>query len=335
MPLNKDNVSSDASSMMKTSHEATLQSKDASREERAEAAWYLAQLAGRDQPRKRHELMLEAAKLGNQHGQVNYLYHCFRDSVPVAVDEQTHKAWLAASLTGEFVFKKLETYPTSPLQKIIFRGFQGFYVNADTKNKADAMKDAGAETKHRIAILHEAFVRDVLGGTYPPHHQVLSGSNRWATIVSAKERTFEKFRTGLGSLGKVMGPDTLHETAVYGTGDVVRDLVQTHKLDIEIKARTSFHPGQATALQAAFLRHNMSTVQALVDLGADVLPLFSSRTLEAFLIEGDRDLLHWLNHLIPLMKNEDNAAKARVTFDSVLLSSRAVQRTVVQSNWSL
>ncbi|KAH7007664.1 ankyrin repeat-containing domain protein [Ilyonectria destructans] len=35
------------------------------------------------------------------------------------------------------------------------------------------------------------------------------------------------------------------------------------------------------------------------------------------------------------MKNKDNAAKARVAFDSVLLSSRAVQRTVVQSNWSL
>jgi hypothetical protein len=163
----------------------------------------------------------------------------------------------------------------------------------------------------------------------------LSASNRWATIASVKERTFEKFRRGLGSLGEVVGPDALHQTAVFGTGDVVRDLVQRHKLDMETRACTSFHPGQATALQAAFLRHNMSTVQALVDLGADVLPLFSSQTLEAFLIEGDRELLHWLNHLIPLLKNKDNAAKARVTFDSVLLSSRAVQRTVLQSNWSL
>lgn len=195
-------------------------------------------------------------------------------------------------------------------------------------------KNAGAEANHRIVILHETFVRDVLGGTYLPHHQVLSGTNRWSTITSARETEVEKFHKGLGSLGRVVGPDALHQTAVYGTGDVVRDLVKTHKLDLEIKARTSFHPGQATALQAAFLRHNMSTVQALVDLGSDFLLLFDSQTLGAFLIEGDRDLLHWLIHLIPL-KNKDNAAKARMTFDSVLHSSKAVQRTVVQSNWSL
>jgi hypothetical protein len=321
--------------MIKAFHEATLLSKDASMHERADAAWYLSQLAGRDQPRTRQELMLEAANLGNQHAQVNYLYRCFRDSVEVPVDQRTHEAWLAASLTGEFVFKKLETCPTSPLQKIILRGFQDFYLKADAKNKTLGMQNVGAGIEHRIAILHEAFVRDVLGGTYPPHHQVLSDRNRWATIVSAKEKTFEKFRTGLGSLEKVMGPNTLHQTAVYGTGDVVRDLVQTHKLDIEVKASTSFHPGQSSAIQIALLRHNMSTLQALVDLGADVLPLFSSQTLDAFLIEGDRDLLHWLNHLIPLMKNKDNAAKARANFDFVLLSSKAVQCTVVQSNWSL
>ncbi|KAH6873479.1 ankyrin repeat-containing domain protein [Thelonectria olida] len=335
MSLDKGNVAPEALDMMKASHEAILQSTNASKEERAEAAWYLAQLTGRDQPRKRQELLLEAAKLGSQHGQVNYLFSCFRDSVTVAVDKQTHREWLVASLTGEFVFKKLETYPVPPLQKRMSRGFQGFYTKFDIESNAAVLEDIGAETKHWVAILHEAFVRDVLGGTYPPHDQVLTDSKRWATIVTAKERTFEKFYIGLGYSEEALGPDALHQTAVYGTGDVVRDLVQTHNIDIEIRAHTSFHPGQATALQAALLRRNMGTVQALVDLGADVLPLFSAQTLEAFLMEGDRDLLHWLNHLIPLMKRKDNAKKARASFDSVLLSGGAVQRTVVQSNWSL
>lgn len=279
--------------------------------------------------------MLEAAKLGNQQAQINYLYHWFGDSVAVFVDELAHKEWLVASLTGEFVLKKLETYPASPIQKRIVRGFQDFYAKADTMNKSDTLKDPGTETKHEIAILHEGFVRDVLGGTYAPHHTMLSDGKRWATIDGAEERTFEKFRTAQESLTEVVGPDTLCQIAIYGTGDVVRDLVQKYKLDINMKAISPFHPGQEYALQAAFLRHNLSTLEALVNLGADVLPLFRSQTLEAFLIEGDRDLLHWLNHLIPRMKNKNNAAKARVAFDSVLLSSRAVQRTVVQSNWGL
>lgn len=79
----------------------------------------------------------------------------------------------------------------------------------------------------------------------------------------------------------------------------------------------------------------MSTVQALVDLVADFLTLFNGQTLDAFLIQGDRDLLHWLNHLIPLMTRKHNTMKARASFDSILLFSRAVQHTIVQSNWSL
>lgn len=63
-----------------------------------------------------------------------------------------------------------------------------------------------------------------------------------------QEKTFNELYLGLGNLEKTMGPETLHETAVYGTGDVVRDLVQTHNIDIETKAQTLFHPGQATAL---------------------------------------------------------------------------------------
>lgn len=335
MPLDTENMSSDVLAMMTTSHEATLLSTNASNEERAEAAWNLAQLAGRDQCKKRQKLLLESAKLGNQHGQVNYLLCCFRDSVAVAIDEKTHIEWLIASLTGDFVLKRLDTFPTSPLQKRLFHGFQRFFTKASTKNNATSMKDPGAGIKYRIAILHEAFVRDVLGGTYPPNHQILTSSNKWATIFSAKEMTFEKFRKGVGSLREVLGPEALHETAVYGTGEVVRDLVRTYKVDLETRACTGFHPGQATALQVAFLRHNMNTVHALIDLGADVLPLFSPQTLEAFLIEGDRTFLHFLNHLIPLMKSKHNAAKARETFNSVMLSSRAVQRTVIQSNWSL
>ncbi|KAH6974500.1 hypothetical protein BKA56DRAFT_734054 [Ilyonectria sp. MPI-CAGE-AT-0026] len=336
MPRDQEMVSSDVSVMMKTSHDATLQSKDASKEERAEAAWYLAQLSIRDeQSTKGQELLLEAAKLGNHHAQVNYLYTCFRKSAAVLVDELTHKEWLIASLTGKFVFKKLETCPPSPIQKRIFLGFQDFYAKSDTMNKGHTLKDSGTGTKHEIAILHEAFVRDVLGGTYPPHDTILVDGKGWGTIEGAKERTFEKFRTAQESLRQVPGPDTLCRVAVYGTADVVRDLVQTYKLDVNMKAVSPFHPGQEYALQAALLRHNLDTLEALVNLGADVLPLFNLETLEAFLIEGDRDLLHWLNHLIPKMRNKDNAAKARVAFDSVLLSSRAVQCTVVQSNWSL
>jgi hypothetical protein len=321
---------------MKTTHDATLRSKDASREERAEAAWYLAQLAGPNQPKRRQELMLEAAKLGNQCAQANHLFLCLRDSVAIAVDAEAHMEWLVTSLTGDLVFKELDTYPaSSPLRKRVFRGFHDFYAKADAKNKTNAMNYEGAETKNRIAVLHEAFVRDVLGATYPAHHQVLIHGKGWGTIISAKKGTFEEFRAGIGSLGDGINPDALHHAAVYGTGSVVRDLVQRHKVNMEITACTSFHPGLATALQAAFLRRNMSTVEALVNLGADILPLFTVPTLQAFLIEGDRDLLHWLNHLIPLIRNGDSAAKARVAFDSELLSSRAVQCTVVQSNWSL
>jgi len=168
---------------------------------------------------------------------------------------------------------------------------------------------------------------------HPPHHQIFA-DGKWMTIESAAERTSENFRQGIGPIRKGLPPFVLHETAVYGTGDVVRDLLRTHSVDIDRKCQTNYHSGEAAALQVAFLRHNADTVQALVDQGADVLPLFSPKTLELFLIEGNRANLNWLNHLIPLMKEEKNRLQARKMFDSILLSNSGLQRTVVQSNWS-
>jgi len=316
-------ISEDISSMMEETHRSTLKSNEASKEQRANAAWFLAQLAGSEKPDERLQLCLEAAELGSEPARINYLYLCFRDSIPVSIDPATQICWLWESLTSDFCFRRTDSSPTSTLKERVRLGFTVFMNSFEVDVSG-----------HVLKIAREAFIRDVIGGTNPPHDQVWN-NNRWQTLVTAKEMTFEKFRRGFGDMEDVLDPDILHTTAVYGTGDVVRDLVLTHDIPLERLARTPFHPGESTALQAAFLRHNWSTISALIDLGADVLPLFSKQTLEQFLIEGDRALLHWLNHLIPLMKHESNRRAARENFDSVLLCDRGVQCTVVQSNWSL
>jgi hypothetical protein len=317
--LRDSEVPTEVSSMMIESFEATLKSGIATEEERGEAAWALAQLIIRDQPEKFRELCLTAGLFGNEHARVNYLYRGIRNSEAITLDTKVHVDWLVQSLTGPFVFKTLKFCPSSNLQQELRNGLSAGLGKS--------------EAKHEIMALTERFVRDVCGEDHAPHHQVLR-DGKWMTIASARERTFEKFRQGIEPIREDLPPYVLHETAVCGTGDVVRDLICTQNIDIDRKSRTDYHPGPATALQLAFLRHNDDTVKALVDLGADVLPLFSTDTLEAFLIEGDRTNLHWLNHLIPLMK-EENAAEARKRYDSILLSHRALQRAIVQSNWSL
>lgn len=96
-------------------------------------------------------------------------------------------------MTGEFVFKKLETFLVSPLQNRMSYSFQEFHNRFDIKNNASSLADIGAEAKHWVTILHEAFVRNVLGSTCPPHDQVLSDSKRWATILTPKKKHLMSF----------------------------------------------------------------------------------------------------------------------------------------------
>ncbi|KAI1849825.1 hypothetical protein JX266_004774 [Neoarthrinium moseri] len=301
-------------------HKAVLKNADASDIEKGEAHWFLAAQMVRRSPDESLQHCLEAGKYGNDHGRVNYLYRCIRDSRAVALDRTTHIKWLLQSLTSKQIFSDLECYTSTGTFERQLRSSFSEISSAFT-------------TKYDLEILHDAFVHDVLGSTHSPHDQILI-NDKWATIVTAKETTYEKFREGTGSLrGDPLAEDALHEAALYGTGDLIRDLVLRHKIDIEKEADTLVVYG--TALQAAFLRHNMQTVSALVDLGANVLPLFSEENLEAFLIEGHRETLHWLNHLIPLMRNENNRDRAQKTFNSILLTSKALQRVVIQRNWSL
>jgi hypothetical protein len=238
----------------------------------------------------------------------------------VALDAETHISWLVQSLTGPFVLKPLEVYPVSKIKAKMRSGFTtGFEIG---------------DPKRAVLALTERFIQDVVGDAPAPHHQIFVDS-KWKTIVSAEEPTFEKFRQSVVSIKDGLPPHVLHETAVYGTGNAVRDLLRTHKIDIHRKCKTMYLPGEATALQVAFLRHNVDTVQALIDQGADILPLFSRESLEAFLVEGTRDYLHFLDHLIPLMKESKNQEHARRMFDTILLANRGLQLTIIQSNWSL
>jgi hypothetical protein len=286
--------------------------------EEGDAHWFLAQQKVATDEEAAREHLLKAANLANESARVNYLYRCLRDSVPVLLSLQTHVQWLVQSHTGPQIFKMLEVYSSNALCRRL---------------KARLEKSLPLSNyKEGLRIFHEAFVHNVLGSSYAPHDRVFI-EGKWKLLVDGKETTFENFRQGIPDILHELPPNALHTAALYGTGDVVRDLVQNYGVDLETKAQTQFING--TALQAAFLRHNMQTVQALVNLGADVLTLFSEQLLEAFLVQGDRDTLHWLHHLIPLMSHEKNREQARNAFSTILISSRALQGLIIQRNWSL
>jgi hypothetical protein len=309
-------------------YEDTWHSDDASTEERADAAWFLAQYYLKMERTdgaiiKSREFCCQAGLLGNEHGQVNYLYRCLRDAVEVGVDQDIHFRWLVNSLTGDYIFKPLDMFPASSIhsasiQSNLRKGFEKFFQQV--------------ESRRELEILNEVFVRDVLGSTSPPHDRVFI-NDKWTTLTTAKMKSFESFRQGFKDMEGKMGEDVLHETAVFGTGEVIRDLVQTYNLDVDRKIRHRLHPGLSTALQSALVSCNMDTVSSLIDLGADVLPLFSEESLKLVVVQGNRELLHWLNHLIPLMRHRKNASDAKKRFDHIVLT-QGLEQAVLTSNWS-
>jgi len=298
--------------------EEVLTNDNATSEEKGDAHWYLAQRnIDTDQQKARHHC-LAAGKLGHENGRVNYLYRCLRDSVVVTLKRRDHLQWLLESLTGPQVFKALGADTSTTVRQRLRNGLSKFLPMTPSKR--------------RLAVFHEAFVHDVLGSSFAPHDRIFS-EDRWKSIITGKEATFEKIPQGLSSMCSDLLSNVLHDTALYGTGDDVQDLVKRNDIDLERKAETESIYG--TALQAAFLRHNMQTVQTLMNLGADILTLFSEEVLEVFLVEGDRGTLHWLHHLIPLMSNHLNREQAQGRFESVLISSSALRELVIHRNWSL
>jgi hypothetical protein len=307
-------------------HDSVLVAPSSALEEKASSAWFMAEycmrgVSGPKDPKRSRGFCREAALLGHSRAQVNYLYSCLRDKVAVDLDAHIQVKWLAASLTSDYVFKPIDSFAGDATVKSKLRnGFETFFGTVEAKDCLD--------------IMWEIFIQDVVGGSYAPSDKIVV-DGKWDTIASAREKSFEEFRKSFGPMAQEISPDTLHEAAVFGNADVVRELIQTYNMDIDFSAQDGDKYIGQTPLQAAFLRHNRETVPALIDLGADVLPLFDLKILNSVIVNGNRWTLHWLNHLLPLMHGK-NAEPARKRFQNTFLdgdASGCLHKSIIQANW--
>lgn len=230
---------------------------------------------------------LDAGKLGNRNGRCSYLLLCAQSRPPsFGLQDDELCDWLAEVLTNGREMNVLRnlnklSVPMA-VSSSVHNAIKGFFSSI-----------APAEC---LDILLQSFRDSVLKRPLTP--RLLS------------KATFAEFRACV-RVDPREEINWLHLAAKEGSPNVVRELVLGQKLD-----PNSMEDG-LTPLEAAFLNNNMAAVETLIDLGADLLPLFQDRTLLHVVQNGTRFCLHFIKHLIPLMspgegKQSATASLARV-----------------------
>ncbi|KAG4438268.1 hypothetical protein IFR05_006250 [Cadophora sp. M221] len=214
-------------------HQAVLRDPDSQREDQAASAWSLSQYHTREVNRDlklARGFCLKAALLGHSGAKINYLYSCMRDEVVIEVDARTEVTWIVESLTSDHTFKVFEfDFRPQEIRSRLNTGFEKYFSAVDPEDCK--------------LILRAVFVNDILGASYASPDTVFT-NGKWGTLTTAQEKKFEEFRKGFGDMENNIEEDTLHEVAVFGNGDVIRELVQKHNVDVDSVPRGGSYAGK-------------------------------------------------------------------------------------------